>query len=226
MSTANKTINRLLNKGSNSQELRFFQVSQEKFLSNEEIKELKPLLNSQRIKRLFGSYGVDVLHQDDELRISNLHSFKNESTIMRTCAIVNYCLPVAASLEDAHNAILKGGSIGATLKKNGFSITKQPIYFGETNLPIVAKKNMDIDSDSAAVHIYCLWVSNEKNAMPLEYYTIIEIHSPKYLTSQSLAKMYPEDYMKHNEINDKVIKPHLDKIKELDSILSDNPVLK
>ena len=32
------------------------------------------LLNSQQIERAFGSYGVDVLTQDDSRRISSLYS--------------------------------------------------------------------------------------------------------------------------------------------------------
>lgn len=55
---------------------------------------LKQKLNSDRIKFLFGSYGVDPLNIQSSVfpnsRISNLHSTHDGKKIMRTLAVVNF----------------------------------------------------------------------------------------------------------------------------------------
>ena len=52
------------------------------------IEELRPLLNSERIERKFGSYGIDVLRNDDAVRMSNLYSLRDGEKICRTFAVV------------------------------------------------------------------------------------------------------------------------------------------
>ncbi len=44
------------------------------------MEQLRPLLNSERIKRCFGSYGVEVIEQQGNLRISSLYSHAAEET--------------------------------------------------------------------------------------------------------------------------------------------------
>jgi hypothetical protein len=49
----------------------------------------RELLNSERIAAAFGSYGVEVVAQDDTLRISNLYSTEAGVTTCRTFATVD-----------------------------------------------------------------------------------------------------------------------------------------
>jgi len=137
---------------------------------------------------------------------------------MRTCAIVNFCQQIDNSLSTAHKEILDGGSIGATLKKHNFKLNKTPLYFGEVALPKIAKANMYVANELAAVHIYNLNVSSSEHEKSMEYCTITEIHSPRYLTIKSLENLYPKDSMGCKEKNDQV-NLHLDKINQIDSIL-------
>ena len=53
----------------------------------------RELLNSERIAAEFGSYGVDVLEQDEHVRVSNLFSGSAENKICRTFAVVRFGSP-------------------------------------------------------------------------------------------------------------------------------------
>ena len=41
----------------------------------------RELLNSERIEQQFGSYGIDVLESDAEMRVSNLYSLSGQQKI-------------------------------------------------------------------------------------------------------------------------------------------------
>lgn len=145
-------------------------------------------LNSEVIAATFGSYGVEVIHENNESRLSNLYS---DDKVMRTCAIVDYAIPIPASLIKAHEEIVAGGSIGATLKKHGFALTKKPLYFGEIRLTDSLRAAMKVANETAAVHIYELFVGETR------YCIITEIHSPVYLNTHGLKLLYPDEYEQH-----------------------------
>lgn len=154
-------------------------------LDDQSLIQYRSKLNSEIIAATFGSYGVEVLFENNQSRLSNLYS---DDKVMRTCAIVDYSLPIHASLAQAHKEIIAGGSIGATLKKHGFSLTKKPLYFGEVQLTESLRKAMKVRTDIGAVHIYDLYVGE------IRYCTITEIHSPVYLNANGLKLLYPNEY--------------------------------
>tara|TARA_B110000879_G_C11108569_1_gene486369 strand:- start:592 stop:1233 length:642 start_codon:yes stop_codon:yes gene_type:complete len=182
------------------------------------IDELTPMLNSQRILRLFGTYGIEVLYQNDKFRISNLYSSDEDKNTMRTCAFVNFCNPVAPSLLDTHRSIVAGSSMGATLAKNGFKIIKTPIFFGESNLPTEIKTQMNVESASCAVHVYKMSVLNQNESVVNDYCIISEVHSPSYITCNTLARIYPEEYIRHNQMNEQA-KEQLENIENIDVLV-------
>lgn len=186
---------------------------------DELIKELKPLLNSGRIERLFGNCTTEVLFQENELRISNLYSKEGDKKTMRTCAIVTFSDKIPEQVQEAHKEISRGGSIGSTLKSKGFLIIKQPVYFGNQDIPESIKQHMDVDQDVCAVHIYQLKIENIEN-QPI-YCTITEIHHPDYLTLEDLKQLYPDDYPKYTELTDNVALQQ--KIDTLNSKLEQHP---
>ncbi|STX50430.1 Uncharacterised protein [Legionella busanensis] len=169
-----------------------------------ELQNMKGLLNSQRIKLLFGHYGIELIFQEDNIRISNLHS----NGIMRTCAIVNFSLPIPVWLKNTHNKIYHGSSIGQTIKDQGFELTKGDVYFGVVNLPKAVKDKMETDEDLAAVHIYQLLVKNPETSQSLVYCTISEVHSPLYFTLEDLRQLNPESQKNSNltELGQKSLK--------------------
>ncbi len=149
------------------------------------LQKMQGLLNSQRIQLLFGQYDVEVLFQDDGLRITNL----NSNGVMRTCAIVHFASSVPDWLQQTHNKIYNGGSIGQTIKEDKFQLTKKDSFLGVTDLPEFAKLKMETEENSAAVHIYQLMVSHPKTAETVMYCTITEVHSPQYLTVGDLLHL-------------------------------------
>lgn len=183
--------------------------------TQKELETMRDLLNSQRIQYVFGEYAVDLLLQDDQIRVSNL-SAKN---IMRTCAVVNFSDTIPNWLHETHKEIVNGASIGQTIKDEKFELTKHNIYFGVCNLPAFAKEMMGTDEETASIHIYQLHVTNPETTESCLYCTITEIHSPLYLTLGDLKVRYPTDIEEHLDINDS-IQGRLNALVELDNRIS------
>ena len=87
--------------------------------------EVTPSLNSDVIRERFGSYGVEVLSQNDELRVANLFSGEGNSKVSRTLAVTMFVLPRDSRLDASDQVIRAGGSIGASLRKAGFVVDKR-----------------------------------------------------------------------------------------------------
>lgn len=169
-------------------------------IRQETIDLLKPKLNSDRIEYFFGSYGVDPLDIDSPVfplsRISNLHSLEHGKKVMRTLAVVDYFQPVSPELANVHQEIKEGKSIGIALREHGWIIHKNPVFFGVTNLSPELMNWMDEPTvREAAVHIYRLNVSKKDKPELIPYCTIIEVHSPQYLSKEWLQVLYEDQYM-------------------------------
>lgn len=151
-------------------------------------------LNSERIERLFGSYRVDVLEQSAHHRLANLHSIHDSTPICRTLAIVRYHRPVAAELRDAHQEILAGGSIGATLQNRGWRVKKLNQQLGDIVAPASAERLRTLMQISLpqtlALHAYQL--NAVRDGAEYEYATIIELHHPDYLSAEALHALYDD----------------------------------
>ncbi len=150
-----------------------------------------PLLNSERIERQFGSYGIEVLHSDASLRLSDLFSEDRQTVerTTRTIALVEYPTVVAPSFAAAHRVILAGGSIGATLQADGWRVDKRHRYFGatEASAAIAASMNVRVPVLLAA-HAYDLTITRGDERH--HYATILEIHHPGYLTPSAVVEIY------------------------------------
>jgi hypothetical protein len=149
-------------------------------------------LNSERIERRFGSYGLRVLKQQEQLRVSSLFSTAASDQICRTLAIVRYQPDMATAIADAHADILRGASIGATLREYGWQVEKTNRYLGEIAAPANAHR---IDRlmrlrlpQNLALHIYDLDVSQGSHRY--RYATIIEMHHPDYLAASQVRTIY------------------------------------
>lgn len=152
----------------------------------------QPLLNSERIRQRFGSYGIEVLEQDDRLRVSNLYSLETGARITRTLAVVLFPETIPAPLRTEHDAIKSGQSIGEEFRNNGWKVQKQNLYVGELaaspEFADVYTAMGEITAVDLAVHIYQLSVSKDSNRYP--YATIAEIHHPEYLDLIELRAIY------------------------------------
>ncbi len=148
------------------------------------------MLNSERIEQTFGSYGIEVLYSDADVRVSNLYSEDDGARTTRTLAVVKLPQPVPDELEDQHTLILAGASIGATFKAAGWTVSKRyHTMFTEVQLPAVARNLLEIEEgDEVAVHYYSLGLS--KDDMSVHYGGIFELHHPDYLTPWQLRGLY------------------------------------
>ena len=153
-------------------------------------------LNSERIARKYGSYGVEVIENTDNIRVSNLYSMEANRRICRTFAVVGISREIDPSFAVEHAQILEGASIGAVFKRNGWHIEKRHQYIGELTIGNHATRLARLmrlkPPATAAVHNYMLSVS--KNGSAFDYAIITEVHHPDYLTISTLWAVYGSEF--------------------------------
>ncbi len=153
------------------------------------------LLNSKRIERRFGSYGIEVLASEAGLRRSGLFSLDGDTATCRTYAVVEFVEQPDDRYDDAHSKVLAGNSIGETFKEDGWGIRKSTLYIGDVRLPHgdteIGQLMRLTGAHDLALHVYQLVLVREDVA--LEYATIMEVHHPEYLTASDLRDMFEYD---------------------------------
>ena len=153
----------------------------------------KTPLNSERIEAKFGSYGIEVL-EHRPIRVSKLYSTHDGERICRTFAVVDFEKDIPDELQPELEKILGGASLGATLKKASWQITKDGLFLGSLkpgqrflNLAGL-KANW---SGEVAIRIYQLNVQKSGTTTP--FATIAEVHHPDYLTQKDLLQYARKD---------------------------------
>jgi len=149
------------------------------------------LLNSERIEQRYGNYGIEVLRADAGTRISNLYSEADGIRTMRTLAVVHFAEPMDPRLAAPHAEIAAGASIGATLERWGWRVSKKTLEICRSVPPVAVGylAAMRIPGHPPlAVHRYRLLVS--AGGRPVDYATISEIHHPDYLSLEDLRAIY------------------------------------
>ncbi len=153
-----------------------------------------PWLNSDRIERSFGSYGVDVLYSDSRRRVSSLYSSAGSDKTTRTYAVVDFAAETRPSFAHEQALIEAGQSIGSTFRDGGWLINKQHLFIGELEIPSTYAEIGELMRvmlpEKLATHVYVLNVS--KNGVSFNYATITEIHHPDYMTTAMLKEVYGE----------------------------------
>lgn len=153
----------------------------------------RELLNSERIAQTFGSYGIEVLESDAEMRVSNLYSGDGAGRVTRTFALVRLRETIDPALAAQHERIVAGGSIGAVFTEAGWSVRKRHRFFGLLDsTPRLERMMGGIAPRALATHVYLLDVV--KPGIELQYATIVEIHHPDYLALRDLRSIYGETY--------------------------------
>jgi len=149
-------------------------------------------LNSERIEKRFGSYGIEVLASEAGMRRSSLFSFDGDTATCRTYAVVQFVEQLDERYNDAHSKVLAGDSIGATFKEDGWDVGKKTIYVGAVRLPERRTSVGDLmtltGAHDIALHVYQLVLTREE--IELEYATILEAHHPEYLSPGDLQDIF------------------------------------
>ncbi len=174
------------------------------------------LLNSERIAKRFGSYGIEVLASEAGLRRSSLYSLENGAPTCRTYAVVRFADHLDDRYREEHAKVLAGNSIGAIFRSHGWDLHKQTMHIGRLALP---QKNTAIGelmrvagATDLALHVYQLLLV--RNEQVLEYATIIEAHHPDYLSESDLRDLYEYDITT-------ALSPHV--VSELATLTLSNP---
>jgi hypothetical protein len=149
----------------------------------------RELLNSERIERAFGSYGIEVLESDARVRVANLYSEEGGERVCRTFAVVLYPAIVDSAFAREHAAVVGGRSIGATFAASGWTVLKAHRYFGEVDAtPRLAQLMGGAAEFRLAVHVYGFEIV--KGGQRFEYATIAEVHHPAYLRLEDVREIY------------------------------------
>jgi hypothetical protein len=150
---------------------------------------VREVLNSERIAAEFGSYGIEVLEQDSDARVSNLYSVGADGRTCRTFAIVRYPPSIDPAVSQEHATIVAGGSIGAVFAAEGWDVRKTHLSYGERPATAKLASLMRIDGGTTlAEHVYVLDVV--KDGRVIEYAALVEIHHPDYLNRGELERIY------------------------------------
>lgn len=153
------------------------------------------LLNSERIERQFGSYGIDVLASEAGLRRSSLYSIEQNERACRTYAIVSFKEDQDSSYGPEHAKVLAGNSLGEVFKANGWSMHKQTLHIGSFTIDRSATEISQLmqlaENRTLALHVYQLLLAKDEQIF--EYATIVEAHHPDYLTQSNLLDTYHYD---------------------------------
>jgi len=147
-------------------------------------------LNSERIVQRFGSYGVQLVEQDENRRIASLYSEHDGLRTCRSYAIVFFESPLDPALEAADRLIRDGASIGSTFAGLGWRVNKTTLDIRTVTVESARlARLMDIHVPAdLAMHAYRFVVSREGDTHP--YATIVEIHHPDYLDVAELRRIY------------------------------------
>jgi transketolase N-terminal domain/subunit len=152
-------------------------------------------LNSERIAKRFGSYGIEVLSSEPGLRRSNLYSSEDGMMTCRTYAVVRFVDEPDTVIDAEHAKILAGQSIGAIFKASGWTIVKETLHIGAASLddaahPVATLMRLDRSAE-VAMHVYRLLLQKGRRA--IDYATLIEMHHPDYLGRADLMRLFSID---------------------------------
>lgn len=183
---------------------------------NQDTDKDKLLLNSERIKAKFGSYGIDVLQDRDRIRVSSLYSVHNGQKITRTFSVVHSPAVVDALFTEEYQEIVGGQSIGALFRRKGWHIEKHAMFLGEIEASIdyasVYQLMGGVTPTALAIHVYTLSV--EKNRAKFRYGALAEIHHPDYFNLSELKAAYGQgDIRRHSGHIDKFLDVVKDKMR-------------
>ncbi|MEM7706386.1 MAG: hypothetical protein AAF358_12575 [Pseudomonadota bacterium] len=149
----------------------------------------RPPLNSEMIAERFGSYGLEIINQTADRRITNLFSGDPNQRVTRTLAVVRFRQPVAADLSASHRKILQGESLGATLKAAGWTVEKETLDVRTVTSGGSLAEMMRVEPGKPlAVHLYRLSAVSDYKRLP--YAKIAEVHHPDHLTVLDLQRIY------------------------------------
>lgn len=151
-------------------------------------------MNSKRIERRFGSYGVEVIEAGPARRVSSLYSLEGRRRICRTYATVEFSAGTRPEFAAEHEQVLAGQSIGSVFQRAGWRVRKRHVRMADMTLAngdgaIAALMQLSLPC-TVALHAYVFEIA--KGGKTFDYAAITELHHPEYLELDELRAIFAE----------------------------------
>ncbi|MFC4723224.1 hypothetical protein ACFO5O_12885 [Geojedonia litorea] len=169
----------------------------------------KENLHTHTLEKLFGSIKLNILKQNETIRIVQL---EDETSQVRTLAIVRFFNVKGQNLKEAYEKILNGSLLGKTLCEFNIDFNKEPIGSIQVKIPIWLQKGFKSTKDSSLGFVSQIWVNDSAVSNSFLFSEIIEI-IPAELKNNYKHKVKPipkvEDSIMSllNEAKIELIKP-------------------
>lgn len=152
-----------------------------------------PPLNSERIERCFGSYGVALQEPVRGLRVARLYSREAAGRVCRTLALTGFVANPPAELAPLLARIRAGASLGKTLADAGWAVEKRSVAVRSVGVTQGFRELSGLGDLPAnaplAMHVYRLIATRGDTRVLLA--RVAEIHHPDYLDVRSLRRIRP-----------------------------------
>ncbi len=145
-------------------------------------------MNSDNIEARFGSYGVEIITQAGNRRLANLYSEHEGAKICRTLALTCFLESPPLELTAAHQKILGGSSLGATLRSEGWRVVKSDAAFAQCIAGSDFARlshNTVAPGATLAVQLYKLQAVSESQRH--DYAVVVEAYHPQHIPPSNAA---------------------------------------
>lgn len=145
-------------------------------------------MNSDNIEARFGSYGVEIITQAENTRLANLYSEHEGARICRTLAMTCFLASPPEELAAAHQKILGGSSMGATLRREGWRVVKSDAAFAQcvAGMEFARLSHNTVAPDATlAVQLYKLQAVSASQRH--DYAIVVEAYHPQHIPPSDTA---------------------------------------
>jgi len=134
-------------------------------------------LHTHALEQLFGPISLNILKQDETIRIVELRDGKGMS---RTLAIVKFLDIHGDALKKAHNKVINGGLLGKTLLDFKIDFDKEYMGSVEVKLPKWLKNDFNTDKDFTVGFMSNIWINDTSGKKSRFLFSeIVEIIPPE-----------------------------------------------
>ncbi|HKK11386.1 MAG TPA: hypothetical protein VJ945_01035, partial [Flavobacteriaceae bacterium] len=134
-------------------------------------------MHTHALEQLFGPISLNILKQDETIRIVELRDGKGMS---RTLAIVKFLDIHGDALKKAHNKVINGGLLGKTLLDFKIDFDKEYMGSVEVKLPKWLKNDFNTDKDFTVGFMSNIWINDTSGKKSRFLFSeIVEIIPPE-----------------------------------------------
>jgi hypothetical protein len=136
----------------------------------------KENLHTHTLEKLFGSIKLNILKQNETIRIVQL---EDDTSQVRTLAIVRFFEVKGQALQEAYTKILNGSLLGKTLCEFNIEFNKELIGSIQVKIPKWLQEGFKSAEDSSMGYVSQIWVKDSTINTSFLFSEIIEIIPPE-----------------------------------------------